>query len=182
MYIRDEELIQSYLNGEESALRDLIVRYFRVVYNFVLRYTGNGPDAEDITQEVFVKVWKNLKRYDPKSSFRTWLFSIAKNAAIDWLRKKKATPLADFDEDGALVETLQDLAPLPNEVAERNNASRAAVNAIAKLSRDAQSILFLRYQRDLTFRAIASALGRPLHTVKSRHRRVLARLKKILTI
>ena len=180
MYIRDEELIQSYLNGEESALRDLIARYFRVVYNFVRRYAGNGPDAEDITQEVFVKVWKNLKRYDPKLSFRTWLFSIAKNSAIDWLRKKKAAPLVSMDGDETLSETLRDLAPLPDELVERNSASRAAANAIAKLSRGAQSVFSLRYRQDLTFRAIAESLGEPLNTVKSRHRRALAMLKKLL--
>lgn len=180
----DEELVASYLNGEEQALRDLIARYLRVLYHFAYRYTGNSPDAEDITQEVFVKVWKNLARYSPETSFRTWIFAIAKNAAIDWLRKKRAVPFSQFDTDegeNVLTETLPDPAPLPGEIAEQKDAANSVAEAMEELPPDAQRVLLSRYSEHLTFREIAETLGKPLNTVKSRYRRAVAQLKRILS-
>jgi len=86
---RDEQLIANYLKGDEELLEVLVRRYFKLIYNFVYQYTGSLEDSEDITQEVFVKVWRNFRKFNQKKSFKTWIFSIAKNTAIDFLRKKK---------------------------------------------------------------------------------------------
>ena len=181
----DEELVKTYLDGEEQSLRDLLARYLHVIYNFVYQYAPNSADAEDITQEVFVKVWKNLRQYNPELSFRAWLFGIAKNAAIDWLRKKnKTVPFSHFDtEDGdnILAGTLTDLAPLPDELAERKGTSDRVAATLEKLPSDARAVLRFRYHEHSTFREIAVALAKPLNTVKSQHRRALAQLKKLLT-
>ena len=85
----DEQLINNYLKGDEKSLEILIHRYLKPIYNFVYRYVNNKQEAEDVTQEVFVKTWRNLKKFKRNKSFKTWIFSIAKNTAIDSFKKKK---------------------------------------------------------------------------------------------
>src|SRR3989338_740099 len=174
----DEELIRSYLNGGEEALRMLIARYLRPMYHFTYRYTASGPDAEDVTQEVFAKVWKNLKRYDERTSFRAWLFAIAKNTAIDWLRKRKIEPASTIDEE--MTDALIDPAPLPSEIAETKMTASAVGEAAGRLEPGARTVLRFRYDDGLTFREIAGILKKPLDTVKSQHRRALAKLRALL--
>jgi RNA polymerase sigma-70 factor (ECF subfamily) len=149
----DRKLIADYLKGDEKSLEILIGRYLRPVYGFICRWVGNPRDAEDITQEVFVKAWRNLKRpvlgfsrgFDPrKGNFRTWIFGIARNASIDFLRKtrsasggKKEIPLSEFsDPEGgnAVADTIADPGPLPSEFFERVDASRVLAAALEKLS------------------------------------------------
>ena len=86
----DEQLIAEYLSSEkEEVFRALLNKYTKPVYNFIRQMVRNPTEAEDITQEVFIKVWKNLKKYKLGQNFKTWLFIIAKNSTIDFLRKKK---------------------------------------------------------------------------------------------
>ena len=85
---KEEQLVRDYLKGDENSLEILIGQYLKPIYSFIYRYVGNASEAEDITQEVFVRVWKNLKKFDQNKKFKTWIFGIAKNASIDWLRKK----------------------------------------------------------------------------------------------
>ncbi len=85
----DENLVTDYLKGDKKALEILIGRYLKPIYNFLYRYTGDVAEAEDITQEAFVRAWKNIRKFDRNKKFKTWIFGIAKNAAIDFLRKKK---------------------------------------------------------------------------------------------
>ena len=163
----DQELISKYLAGDEESLEILIKKYLKPIYNFTYRYAGNSQEAEDITQETFLKAWKNLKKFNPQKSFKTWIFSIAKNTAIDWLRKKKTIP---FPDD--IIETIADPSPFVPEF------SLTAV--LEKLPTKYQIVLSLRYNDYFTFREIAEILEEPLHTVKSRHRRGLAMLKNTL--
>ncbi len=165
---KDEQLVRDYLGGDENSLEILIGQYLRPIYSFVYRYVGNTSEAEDITQEVFVRVWKNLKKFDQNKKFKTWIFGIAKNASIDWLRKKKTISLS---ED--VWEKIPDPTSLIPEF---------SLDAILKkLPPKYRMILFLRYNDHFTFREIAESLGESLNTVKSRHHRGIAMLKKILT-
>ena len=91
------------LTGDESAFAELTKRHLSGVYSFVVRYVGNAEEAEDITQDTFLKAWKSLKKYDPSSSkFKTWLFRIARNTSIDFLRKKKHVPFSQFETEGGV--------------------------------------------------------------------------------
>lgn len=180
----DEQLILSYLNGEKESLELLVKWYLKPIYSFVYRYVGNAQDAEDITQEVFIKIWRNLKKFDQQKSFKTWIFAIAKNASIDWLKKKKTVPFSSFENregKNALVESLVDPAPLPNEILERAGVVEILNLAIERLSPQYRMVLFLRYNDHFTFREISESLEEPLNTVKSRHRRALILLRKYLT-
>src|SRR3989338_2675571 len=179
MEYSDNKLIGGYLAGDERALELLIQRYLKPVYGFVYRYAGNAQDAEDITQEVFLRVWRNLKRFDGEKSFKTWIFSIAKNASPDFIKKKKTLAFSDFsarggsafggeNEDGSnsLIDTLRDFSPLPLQLSELSEIRRVLENAKEKLLPKYSMVLSLRYNDDLTFREIAESLGEPLHTVK----------------
>ena len=182
--IGDEILIRKYLAGDKQSLELLIKQYLKPIYSFVSRYVGNGQEAEDITQEVFVRVWRNLKKFDQSKSFKTWVFSIAKNASLDFLKKKKAIPFSEFDtKEGGnrIMDTLVDPSPLPLELLEKAGMARMLNVAMEKLSPQYRMVLFLRYNDHFNFREIAESLGEPLHTITSRHRRALIQLKKILT-
>lgn len=177
MEISDQQLVFKYLKGDEKALEILIKRYLKPIYSFTHRYVGNFQDAEDITQEVFIKVWRNLKKFDRKKSFKTWIFSIAKNACVDRLRKvssgaKSAAPL---------YENIIDPSLLPNETFAQKSAAGAVNRAVNKLTPKYRLVLSSYYNDNFTFREISQALGEPLNTVKSRHRRALIYLKKLLS-
>jgi len=192
--ISDQKLISLYLAGDEKSLEILFNCYLKMIYSFIYRYVGDQEAAEDVAQEVFVKVWKNLKKFNPQKNrfanfklrrqknFKTWLFKIAKNASIDFLRKKKIIPFSSFDnEDGnALTDTLADPAPLPDALLERQDLANLLTRALAKISFKYRAVLLLRYNDHFTFREIAESLGEPLNTIKSRHRRALIILKKSL--
>ena len=179
----DQQLIAAYFKGDEKSLETLIKRYLKPIFSFTYRYVGNYQEAEDITQDVFVKVWRNLKKFDQNKSFKTWVFTIAKNTSIDWLKKKKAMPFSKFeDEEGknALLERIVDTAPLPDELFARADMARILNSAMEKLLPKYRMVLFLRYNDHFNFREIAESLGEPLDTIKSMHRRALIMLKKLL--
>ena len=164
----DEQLVADYLGGDEKSLETLFRRWLKPIYSFSYRYTNANKDAEDIAQDVFVKTWKNLKKFDRNRKFKTWIFQIAKNTCIDWQRKKKSLPLYS-------AENIKDPTPSPAPVSESLD------KILERLSPKYRMVLFLRYNDHFTFREIAESLGEPLNTIKSRHRRALIILKKLLS-
>ncbi len=191
----DEQLINNYLRGDEKSLEILIQRYLKSIHGFVYRYTNGAQETEDIVQEVFVRVWRNIKKFDPRrsrlalfgagqqKSFKVWIFHIAKNAAIDFFKKKKVFSFSSFENEkgeNIFLDNLIDSAPLPSEIAEQVDAGRLFDAVFKKLPSKYRAVIFLRHDSHLTFREIAESLGEPLHTVKSRHRRALILVKKML--
>ena len=178
----DSQLVTDYLDGDEYALKELIEMYSALTYNFVY-HLGGKEDSEDIVQEVFVKVWKNLKKYNTEQNFKTWLFSIANNTTIDWMRKKKNVVFSKFDnEDGnnLFEETLIDTEPLADELVAIAQDKKIIENILEELSPEYRSILLLHYVDNFTFKEIGEILNKPLNTVKSRHHRALNQLRKFL--
>ena len=179
----DEQLVSAYLNGDEKSLETLIQRYMDPIYSFVYRHIGKPREAEDVTQEVFLKCWKNLKTFDQQRSFKTWIFNIAKNASIDFLRKKKSINFSDLEnEDGEneIVDNLTDSEPLPDELFERKNLAEELTGAINKLPLKYRMVLFLHYNDHFNFREISESLGESINTVKSRHLRGIKMLKSLI--
>ena len=179
----DKQLVSDYLNGDESALNIIVRRHLKSVYNFAYRLTGSAQNSEDITQETFIKIWKNIKRYDPNQEFKTWLLVVAKNTAIDWLRKRKDFVFSNFEtKEGKnlITDFLADPAPLPDKIAIQAEDKKFVGGLLDRLSPPDREIISLRYDDSLTFEKIGRILGRPLNTVKSRHRRILVLLRKIL--
>ncbi len=178
----DRQLISNYLKGDEKSLEVLIKRYLKPIYSFVFRFVSNIQDAEDITQEVFIKVWRNLKRFDQNGKFKTWIFTITKNTCLDWLRRKQQISFSELetDDEKSFVEKIPDSQSLPNELLEKKDFADLLNRAIKKLSPKYKMILFLRYNDHLTFRQISEILEKPLNTVKSYHRRALILLRNYL--
>ena len=169
---------------DEKEFSLLVSRYLKPVHSFLFRYAGSREEAEDLTQETFARVWKNLKKYDPGKSFKTWIFAIAKNAAVDFLKKKKSIPLSRFeDEEGnnPVLDSLADPEPLPEELFSRRELGDILSLAMEKIPAEYRMVLFLHYNDHFTFREIAESLEEPLNTVKSRHRWALFMLKDLLS-
>ena len=174
----DEKLVQQYLKyKDEKSLEELVRRYLPLIFGFVKRYTGNEDMASDVAQEVFVKIWKNLKSFDQTKSFKTWIFTIAKRTAIDELRKKNALPLSVLEENGL---TIIDESPSIVDQVAFIQQSKELATALAKLPASYNSVINLYTDEGLNFREISAKLNEPLNTVKSRYRRGLALLKKLL--
>ena len=143
--ISDEQLVAGYLKGNEKLLKILIQRYLKPIFSFAYRYTRSTQDAEDIAQEVFVKVWRNLKKFDQEKSFKTWIFTIAKNTSIDFLRKKKAV-FSSYD-----TEKLVDTSLLPDESFDKTIRIEKLNSALLKLPLKSRIILYLHYTTILIF-------------------------------
>jgi len=179
----DEELIHKYLLGDEKSLEILIQKYLKPIYNFVYRYAGGMANAADLTQEVFVKVWKNIKKFDRKRSFKTWIFRIARNTSYDYLRKRKNIPLSYFEDaegNNVLIDSLEDPAPLPSELFDQINIAQKISSALDRLSLNYRLVISLRHNDHFKFREIAESLDESIDTVKSRYRRGLVELRKLL--
>lgn len=179
----DRELVAAYLGGEEEILPYLIKRHLKPVYHFVYGFTGEEAVADDLTQDIFVKVWKKLKSYNPRYSFKTWLFTIARNTTFDYLRKKKDLKFSDFEkEDGSnvLTDTLTDETVSVEEDLAKAESLKSLEAGIQKLSPLYREVLLLKYSGDLSLEEIAKILKRPVETVKSQYRRGLLHLKTLL--
>ncbi|MFA5742680.1 MAG: RNA polymerase sigma factor [Candidatus Paceibacterota bacterium] len=179
----DLDLIEQYLKGNEKALEFLIKKYLKPVYGFVFRYTGNAADADDIAQETFVKAWRSIKKFDQEKSFKTWIFTIAKNTAIDFFKKRKTIPFSNFEDENGynfIADNLASQSLSPAQEAEKKETAGFVSSAISQLSSNYQKIISLRHDKDLTFQEIADFLDEPINTVKSRYRRAVIAAKKII--
>ena len=172
--LSDEQLIAKYLAGEEAALNILVGRYAGFAYGMALRYVKDAAQAEDVVQEAFIKVWKNLHKFKADKKFKAWLAVIVKNTALDWCRKRQIAPLSEVenvltDKTFSLEENLD------------NKILGEQISIARKILVPKYNLIFsLRHDRDFSFNQIAAALGEPLNTVKSRYHRAVIRLRKAL--
>lgn len=184
MLLNDKNLIQKYLDGDESIFSLIVDIYLKSILNFSYKLVGSQKDAEDITQEVFLKVWKSLKKFDIEKSFKTWIFAIARNTCIDFLRKKKEIPISYFDDeegDNILEDSLVDNGLKPDEVFMVGENKEMIENALSKISFMQKEVLILRYMNEMTFDEISEILNIPLNTIKSHHSRALIKMRNILS-
>lgn len=181
--LTNEQLVTQYHKGDERAFAELVQRTLGLVYGICLRYLQNRSDAEDASQETFVKIWSNVKKFSVDRNFETWAAHIAKNTCLDVLRKKKIIPFSAFinaSGDNILAEVLPSNQPEPGQLTDRSLMARILNAAIHTLPPRHQKVLFLYYADGLNFREIAEHLKQPLHTIKSRHRRAVISLKKLI--
>jgi RNA polymerase sigma-70 factor (ECF subfamily) len=177
----DIKLVSNYLNGEEDALKEIVQKYYKTIYRFLFNYIGGSPESADLTQEVFLKIWKKIKKYDKRHSFKTWIFTIARNTAIDFLRKKRNSVFSDFENvDGTnmLEENLSDDLPSASEVFSKIENAKKLKEELDRLPVIYKEVIMLKYQEEMDFGEISTVLKRPEETVKSQHRRALIMLRK----
>jgi len=179
----DIEIINLCINGDDSAFSSIVDRYLSAVLNFTYRLCGSREDAEEITQETFLKVWKNLRKFKQTENFKTWLYTIARNTTIDKLRKRKDVLFSAFDSDDGgnfLEDTLPDNELLPDKIFEKEENARMVVGMFENLPVIYKEVLQLYYVEEMTLVEISKILNKSVDTVKSQHRRALIQLRKML--
>ena len=175
--LEDKELIKRYLEGDETSLDFLIERYLKIIYSFIYKNVGDQSVSEDITQEVFVKVWKNIRKFDQTKNFKPWLFQIAKNTSIDFLRKKKSIPFSKFEDESGKNALVENIAEKPANLLEKISDKNTVADIIEKLTDKEQTIITLRHIEGLNFREISERNKESINTVKSRYRRAIASIR-----
>lgn len=177
----DGELVRRCRAGDSAAWEQVVREYSRRVYNLAYRFTGRHESAEDLTQEVFVRVYRSLEQYDPQAGdLANWLMRLARNLVIDDYRKRGRTP-TDSGEDLTDHEYhLESHHDLPDRGIERSERAGQVHAAIARLAPDLRECVILRDIEELTYQEIVDILRIPIGTVKSRINRGRIELAKIL--
>jgi RNA polymerase sigma-70 factor (ECF subfamily) len=169
---KDFLLIESAKNGDEKAYAELMQRYRKPVYHMILKMVRNIDDAEDLTIEAFAKAFKNLKKFNPEFTFSTWLFRIATNNCIDFIRKKKVETMSIHttfkDDSGDNVDIdIKDANLNPQEEAIKAEKIDIIQAIVTKLPPKYQILVKLRYFQELSYEEIAVEIDAPLGTVKA---------------
>ena len=173
---------------EDSQAFELLVSALeRKVYALARSLVGNDSDAQDVVQDIFIKLYLNINRFHWESSFTTWFYRLAKNTAIDFIRHRKRHETHSLDamyptEEGEMQQEIADTAPLPAEEQEKQELADLVARSMQALPEDQRTILVLRDMLDTSYEEIAKQLDCPLGTVKSRIFRARAALReRILT-
>jgi RNA polymerase sigma-70 factor (ECF subfamily) len=181
--LQDFELVQNALEGNEKAFARLLSRYRDAIYFMLLKMVNNRNDAEDLTLEAFGKAFKNLHQYSPTYAFSTWLFKIASNNCIDFLRRKKGSYIAiENEETGENNEAikLKSKDPDPEEKLIRQQKAILLHHVVRKLKPRYRTLVELRYFREFSYEEIATELNLPLGTVKAQLFRAREMLFKLI--
>jgi RNA polymerase sigma-70 factor, ECF subfamily len=178
----DAQLVARCLSGEEAAWADLVRLHGRRVYGICYRFTGTGVEAEDITQEVFLRVYQSLKTFRAgEGSFQVWVARLTRNLLIDNYRKGRMARSTDsIEEQLQVLEEKSALGARTEAKLEGREASELLQGALQKLSPELREAVVLRDLEEMEYREIASVLKVPEGTVKSRINRGRAELGRVL--
>ncbi len=178
----DKQIIENYLNGDALSFEKILNKYLKPIYNFLYQFVNDVSQAEDLTQETFIKAWKNIRKFDRSKNFKIWLFTIAKNTAFDYLKKKKTIPFSYFEdsEGNNYLEGIPEESILLNEIAEQKELIEKLEIKLNQIPEHYRVILKLHYQEDFSLSEIAEILGRPYNTIKVYRQRALSKLRKVL--
>ena len=184
-------LLRRCLTGDAAAWEDIVRRYQRRIYNICYRFAGSAVHADDLTQEVFIKMYKTLDSYDvERGAFTTWITTITRNLLVDHFRKGKHDRLTDSldaspgpEEEGrALGEQIEDKSRVsPDEQVRSREAGETVHQALQKLSPELREAVILRDLQDMDYKEIAAVLKVPEGTVKSRINRGRVELARLLS-
>ncbi len=173
----DEELVKEAINGNIQSFEEIITRYEKLIFSIAMRMFNNTEDAKDITQEVCIKIYKNMERVIGKGSFKSWICTITTNASIDEIRKRNRKKTVPMEKTAEIVDA--DQAPLDKLL--NKESGMLIETAINKLSPDEKQIIILRDVESLSYDEIKDNLHLTLGTVKSRISRARKKLQTIYT-
>jgi RNA polymerase sigma-70 factor (ECF subfamily) len=179
---QDARLVDRCLQGDESAWEDLVKAHTRRIYAICFRFTGKDSEAQDLTQEVFLRVFRTVKSFRAgEGSFTVWLSRLTRNLLIDHYRRKKFDRMTDSIEDQlAVLEERTSAGSRADGMLAGREASEALQAALARLSPELRETVILRDLEELEYREVAQVLNVPEGTVKSRLNRGRAELARIL--
>ena len=177
---QEAQIVQRVLQGDANAFEKLVLEYEKSVYAITQRMTGNAEDAADMTQETFIKAYNSLSSFRGDSKFSVWLYRIATNVCLDFLRSRSRKPTVSLsveDDDGEEVELdIADESQSPERLLERGLTRDAVRRGLNALSPEYRQILLLREIQGLSYEEIADVLTLEVGTVKSRIFRARKRL------
>ncbi|MBU8920388.1 MAG: sigma-70 family RNA polymerase sigma factor [Bacteroidales bacterium] len=181
----DANLVERCLKGDEKAFEELLVKYRGPVFSICMRMVKNPMDAEDLAQDVFIRTFNVLDRYNPSYPFSSWLYRITSNLCIDFIRRRKSG-VVSLDEpvsgsDGEMSRQIPADTIDPDREMENREMMEVLEQAIADLPEHYRIIVILRHQEQLSYEEISDNLGIPLGTVKARIHRARNMIKEIFT-
>ncbi len=167
---RDFVLVQQATNGDQKAYAELMGRYRDAIYYMLLKMVNNTSDAEDLTIEAFGKAFKNIQQYTPNYAFSTWLFKIATNNCIDFIRKKKTSTVSldqNADDTDKAPQDIQAHVLDPEETMIKSQKQVMMREIVSKLKPRYRKLIELRYFKEFSYEEIAEELELPIGTVKA---------------
>jgi RNA polymerase sigma-70 factor (ECF subfamily) len=182
-------LVRRCVAGDAAAWEEIVQRYHRRIYNICYRFAGSADDAQDLTQEVFIKMYRTLKTYETeRGAFMTWVTTITRNLLVDHFRKSKQDRMTDsldaapseHEDAMPLSEQIRDGALPPDARSQSREVKETVHRALQKLSPDLREAVILRDLQDMDYKEIATVLKVPEGTVKSRINRGRAELARLL--
>jgi RNA polymerase sigma-70 factor, ECF subfamily len=185
MDANDDQDVNLARAGDEAAFRRLVERHSRAVFQLAFRMTGSEPDADDIVQDTFLKAYRELRRFESRSSFRTWLHRIAVNCSYDLLRRRprqQAEALDAHDEDGAPALVVEaDATSRPDRLAFSSEVQRRVQSALDDLTPAERSAFVLRHMEGRSIEEIGSMLGLQVSATKHSIFRAVQKMRRALT-
>ena len=182
-------LVRRCVAGEAAAWEEIVRQYNRRIYNLCYRFAGSSDDAQDLTQEVFIKIYRTLSSFDgSKASFVTWVTTVTRNLLVDHFRKGKYdrmtdsldAPIGEEDDGLALGNQIQDKGQTPDERLQSRETKEIVHRALQKLSPELREAVILRDLQDMDYKEISQVLKIPEGTVKSRINRGRTELARLL--
>jgi len=182
-------LVRRCRGGDPQAWEEIVQRYHRRIYNICYRFAATADDAQDLTQEVFIKMYRTLDSFDAdRGAFATWITTMTRNLLVDHFRKTKQDRVTDSLDSVAsehedampLGDKIQDAGPAPDAHVQSREVGETVHRALQKLSPDLREAVILRDLQDMDYREIAGVLKVPEGTVKSRINRGRAELARLL--
>jgi RNA polymerase sigma-70 factor, ECF subfamily len=182
------QIVRRCMDGDSAAWAELVRTHHRRVYGLCYRFTGNGADAEDLTQDVFLKIYSNLASFDTaRGSLQVWIATMTRNLLVDNFRRTRNQRLTGSLDDGweladepRPADRLMAAGPSPHERAAQKELAKMVQEALARVSAELREAVILRDLQDFDYKEIAQVLGIPEGTVKSRISRGRAELARLL--
>lgn len=173
--ILENRLIERSRERDSAAFGELIKLYRKPLYSYLIKMCGDRFSAEDLFQETLIKVWHGIGKYDEQQKFSSWLFSIAHNCSIDFLRKRKLAmnTFEELNEETAVDRDLHDVI-VTNELKEKLD------KAVAKLPEKQKQVFLLRQFGEFSFKEIAKMTDEPLNTVLSHMHYAIKKIKEVM--
>jgi RNA polymerase sigma-70 factor (ECF subfamily) len=179
----EKELVERFQNGEKDVFNELVIKYQGKIYNLVYKYVSNSETARDLSQEIFIKAFRALPRFKRQSAFYSWLYRIAINLCIDFIRQQKRGQTLSFEDlttGGNDEVVFNDVSPLPPDQVEAKELGYIIGKAVEQLPPKQQRVFNLRYQDGLQLKEIAAQLDRSEGTIKAHLHHAHKRLQTLL--
>jgi RNA polymerase sigma-70 factor (ECF subfamily) len=177
----EEKLVERCLQGDDSAWETIVTTYSRRIYNLSYRYMNRRDEAEDLTQEIFIRIYQNLKSFRPEAgNLQGWILRVGRNLIIDHYRQSRRYQSSGGSEEIEALNLPDNKTPSPQRMAEQLEASRFLRSGLQTLSPELKEALILRDLEGMSYQDITELLGVPEGTVKSRINRGRLELAKVL--